>query len=225
MSGEDIDPVMKFRDLWRQVDEGRMTGTHALRRLAAEHATAPALEHVAGQLARGSTRTLARDSPVEPLRRQPARVKVNARAVSWAHSGHWTASARRRELRHGPVSVELSLVDDAMVVVAGGPGPDGSRVLWGVSCPEFLGLSRLLWQRAWAESDACPHPVLTVSGRQMDIAALVAEGATIRGIARAIGASERVVSTELNLLTLAFGARDRASLVFRMCTTRAPASA
>jgi DNA-binding CsgD family transcriptional regulator len=225
VSGEDTDPVMKFRDLCRQVDGGRMRGAHRLRQVAAEHAVAPALEHVAGELARASTRTLAQDSPVEPLRRPQAPAGVSARAVTWAHSGHWTAASRSRELRHGRVSVELSLVDDALVVVAGRPGTDGSRMLWGVVSPAFLDLSRLLWRRAWTSSNPCSHPGLTLSRRQMDIVSLVAEGVTIRGIARAIGASERVVSTELNLLNSVFGARDRASLVFRMCTTRTPGSA
>ncbi len=119
------------------------------------------------------------------------------------------------DVRVGPVTFPLLVIDSRQVVVS---GRDGDTI-WTSSEPAFAALAVRAYEAVWSASRrAVPEgeqPLLTP--RMVDIAWLLSEGASDRVISREMDISERTVSTEVREMGRRLGTSNRAHTIARIC--------
>lgn len=152
-------------------------------------------------------------SLTEDLRRRrvPMRLVVNPAAPAFSP----ILSSYTPYLRLGPVFAPMLIVDGQHVVV---PGTDGDSI-WASSDPEVVDFGIRAYEAVWSLSVlAVPEgedPPLTP--RMVDIAWLLAEGASDRVISRELGISERTVSAEVREMGRRLGTTNRSHTIARIC--------
>ena len=111
----------------------------------------------------------------------------------------------------------LLILDSRDVVVA---GPDADT-MWTTADPDLVasqcGPSTPCGRRRAPAVPAGQEPPLTP--RMVDIAWLLADGASDRMISRTLGMSERTVSNEVREISRRLGAINRAHTIARICGT------
>lgn len=124
-------------------------------------------------------------------------------------------SSYEPEARVGPVPGPLMILDSRDVVL---PGQDGESI-WTSSDPELVAMAMRAYEAVWSMArPAVPQgeePPLTA--RMVDIAWLLADGASDRVISRDLGVSERTVSNEVREIGRRLGATNRAHTIARIC--------
>ena len=117
--------------------------------------------------------------------------------------------------RVGPVTSPLMILDSMNVIL---PGLDGESI-WTSSDPHLAAIAVNAYQALWAASrPAVPQgeePPLTA--RMVDIAFLLADGASDRQISTALEISERTVSAEVREIGRRLGTDNRAQTIARIC--------
>ena len=125
------------------------------------------------------------------------------------------ASSYMPYLRCGPVSQPLMILDSRFVIV---PGIDPDS-LWTSSDQDVV--DRAI--RAYEAVDAVSRPALAhgedppLTARMVDIAWLLADGASDRQISRELGISERTVSNEVREIGRRLGTGNRSHTIARIC--------
>jgi DNA-binding CsgD family transcriptional regulator len=124
-------------------------------------------------------------------------------------------SSYEPDARVGPVPGPLMVLDSRHVVF---PGRDGESI-WTSSDPHLVAHAMRAYEVFWtAARPAVPpgeEPPLTP--RMVDIAWLLADGASDRRISRELGVSERTVSNEVREIGRRLGAANRAHTIARIC--------
>ena len=124
-------------------------------------------------------------------------------------------SSYNPEARVGPFPGPLMILDSRDVVL---PGRDGESI-WTSPDPDLVALAMRAYEAVWsAARPAVPageEPPLTP--RMVDIAWLLADGASDRVISRDLGISERTVSNEVREIGRRLGATNRAHTIARIC--------
>jgi DNA-binding CsgD family transcriptional regulator len=119
------------------------------------------------------------------------------------------------DLRVGPVGGPMLVLDGRHVVV---PGFDGDSI-WVSSDARTVEHGIRAYKAVWALSHRVvpegEDPPLTP--RMMDVAWLLADGASDRVISRELGISERTVSAEVREIGRRLGASNRARTIARIC--------
>jgi DNA-binding CsgD family transcriptional regulator len=125
------------------------------------------------------------------------------------------ASSYMPYLRLGPVSQPLMILDSRFVIV---PGIDQDS-LWTSADQDVVDHAI----RAYEAVDAVSRPALAdgedppLTPRMVDIAWLLADGASDRQISRELGISERTVSNEVREIGRRLGTSNRAHTIARIC--------
>lgn len=124
-------------------------------------------------------------------------------------------SSYERDVRIGPVTFPLMILDSRHVVV---PGRDGDSI-WTSSDPEVVALSIRAFEVVWTASRpaVAPDEDPPLTPRMVDIAWLLAEGASDRQISRELGVSERTVSADVREMGRRLGTTNRAHTIARLC--------
>lgn len=121
------------------------------------------------------------------------------------------ASSRYPHLRLAPVGHPLLVIDRRLAMVANATGDS----IWTTTAPELVGrLVRLyenLWQAAEPAVPVGEDPPFTP--RMVEIGIRLVDGETDRQIAKALGVSERTVSTDVRELSRRLGARSRTQAI------------
>lgn len=114
-------------------------------------------------------------------------------------------------VRLGRVPGPLFVSDDDHVFLAGPAGTPWGQTIWDSRDPEVVaaaaGVYRTCWAaaRRWQEVDQRPP----LSERRVEVAMLLADGASDVEIASAVGVSARTASSEVHAVTEWLGARSR----------------
>jgi DNA-binding CsgD family transcriptional regulator len=118
-------------------------------------------------------------------------------------------------VRVGPIVSPLMVMDTELVVV---PGTDGDSI-WISTDRDVVDFAVRAYEATWSASDpavpAGEQPPLTA--RMLEIAWLLADGASDRQISRSLGISERTVSNEVREIGRRLGASNRAHTIARIC--------
>ena len=121
------------------------------------------------------------------------------------------ASSFELGLRLAPVAHPLMVLDRRLVVLGDSTGDS----VWTSSAPEVVekatGFYEQLWQAAEPAVPEGEEPPFT--RRMVDIAFLLVDGAADREVARALGVSERTVSSDVREMSRRLGARSRAHAI------------
>lgn len=121
------------------------------------------------------------------------------------------ASSMEPDLRLAPVAHPLLIADGRRIVI----GDSTGESVWTSADPDIVGRAVALFETVWRAADpAVPEgeePPFTP--RMVDIAFRLVDGATDRGIARALGVSERTVSSDVREMSRRLGARSRAHAI------------
>lgn len=117
-------------------------------------------------------------------------------------------------LRLGPVAHPLMIGDRRRILV----GDHTGEGIWGSHDPRIVANAADFFERLWQSSrPAVPdgeQPPFTP--RMIQVAFRLVDGATDREIARALGVSERTVSTDIREMSHRLGARSRAEAIARI---------
>lgn len=117
-------------------------------------------------------------------------------------------------LRVAPVAQPLLIADGRLMLI----GDSTGETVWTSTDPEVVGRAIALYERVWATAvPAVPdgeEPPFT--RRMVDIAFHLVDGASDREIARALGISERTVSSDVREMSVRLGARSRAQAIARI---------
>ncbi len=118
-------------------------------------------------------------------------------------------------VRVGPIVGPLMIMDTELVVV---PGTDGDSI-WMSTDRDLVEFAVRAYEAMWsASAPAVPpgeEPPLTP--RMVEIAWLMADGASDRQISRELGISERTVSNEVREIGRRLGAANRPHTIARIC--------
>lgn len=121
------------------------------------------------------------------------------------------ASSYELGLRLAPVPHPLLIADGRRVLV----GDSSGDAVWTSSAPDVVaaavGLFEQVWQTATPAVPEGEDPPYT--GRMVEIALRLVDGATDREIARWLGVSERTVSADVRQMSVRLGARSRAQAI------------
>ncbi len=119
------------------------------------------------------------------------------------------------QLRVGPIVGPLMIMGSELVVV---PGTDGDSI-WTSTDREVVDFGIRAYDAMWSASvPAVPVGELPpLTPRMLEIAWLLADGASDRKISRDLGISERTVSNEVREIGRRLGAANRARTIARIC--------
>jgi len=121
------------------------------------------------------------------------------------------SSSFEHNLRIAPVAQPLLICDGRLVIV----GDSTGEAVWASTDPGVAGdaisLFESVWERATPAVPPGESPPFTP--RMVDIAFRLVDGATDREIARALGVSERTVSSDVREMSRRLGARSRAHAI------------
>ncbi len=117
-------------------------------------------------------------------------------------------------VQFGPVPVQLMVIDDRTLVIAGPLSETGQPTAWLATRADLVERSRAIFEATWARSrPAVPEgmdPPFT--RRQCEVARRVVRGAKDAGIARELDISLRTVAADVAQLMQGVGATSRAEL-------------
>jgi DNA-binding CsgD family transcriptional regulator len=118
-------------------------------------------------------------------------------------------------LRLAPVGHPLMVIDGRLVVV----GDAFGETVWSTTDPILVADAVAFFEAAWSGAEpavpAGEEPPFTP--RMVAIGIRLADGATDRQIARALGVCERTVSADVHEMSRRLGARSRVDAVARIC--------